>query len=147
MSRTISFCIVLFSIVPAYIYAEDRRREQNLDGKWIIESDEYNGTELDDPENGSPDQKRYILIKNGNLSFVLENKILATCKIKADFTKVPNQLDVTIKHGRTIPGIFVSTSSYLIVSVSLSPDEDRPTSFNSTDKPNSTMVLVLRRIK
>ena len=147
MKCKITFYIVLISIAPAYIYGESRRRDQNLDGKWIIDSDEYNGVELIDRENGSPDNKRFIIIKNGNLSLVFNNDIVATGKIQADFAKFPNQLDVSIKHGPTIPGIFVSTSNFLIVSLSLSPNEDRPTSFNSTDKRNNTTVLVLRRIK
>jgi uncharacterized protein (TIGR03067 family) len=108
---------------------------QPLQGKWVVESFDYNGNPVE-------------VMKGAVREFKEEKYTLApkvgdaiNGVVKLDSTKTPKEIDLEI-NGRTLKGIYVLDSDTLRMSYTLNGDE-RPAEFES--KPDSGVVLVVHK--
>jgi uncharacterized protein (TIGR03067 family) len=108
---------------------------QPLQGKWIVESFDYNGNPVD--------------VMHGAVREFKEEKYTLSPKVgdaingivKLDSTKNPKEIDLEI-NGRTLKGIYALDGDSLRMSYTLNGDE-RPTELVS--KPDSGIVLVVHK--
>jgi uncharacterized protein (TIGR03067 family) len=108
---------------------------QPLQGKWIVESFDYNGNPVD--------------VMKGAVREFKEEKYTLAPKVgdaingivKLDSTKNPKEIDLEI-NGRTLKGIYALDGDSLRMSYTLNGDE-RPAELVS--KPDSGVVLVVHK--
>jgi uncharacterized protein (TIGR03067 family) len=108
---------------------------QPLQGKWVVESFDYNGNPVE-------------VMKGAVREFKEEKYTLApkvgdaiNGMVKLDSTKNPKEIDLEI-NGRTLKGIYVLDGDLLRMSYTLNGDE-RPAELVS--KPDSGVVLVVHK--
>jgi uncharacterized protein (TIGR03067 family) len=128
-----SACAVL--LIPFAAARADDADQAKLQGKWTVESFEYNGNPIEmlkDATREFKDAKYTLKPKNGDV-------IEGTAKI--DSSKKPKEIDLEV-NGRTLRGIYEIDGDTLKMSYNLN-DGPRPTEFVS--KPDSGLVLVIHK--
>lgn len=112
--------------------------QQPLQGKWVVESFEYNGAPIELMKGAVrefSDDKYTLTPKSGDA-------INGVAKL--DSTKKPKEIDLEV-NGRTLKGIYELDGDSLKMSYTLNGDE-RPSELVS--KPDSGVVLVIhKRVK
>ncbi|MEX2112188.1 MAG: TIGR03067 domain-containing protein [Pirellulales bacterium] len=107
--------------------------DQQLQGKWIVKSFEYNGAEVDrlkDAVREFSDSKYTLTPKSGD---AIEGSVTL------DESKSPKTIDLDV-NGRILKGIYQLDGDTLKLCYNLS-SEDRPTEFVS--KPDSGLIVVV----
>ena len=128
----LSGCALILSSFEARAADAD---QEKLQGKWVVESFEYNGSPVEmmkDAVREFKDDKYTLTPKSGDPI----NGV-----IKLDSSQKPKQIDLEV-NGRTLKGIYEVDGDSLKMSYTLNGDE-RPTELVS--KPDSGVVLVVHR--
>ena len=126
--------LALLSMNPASVLAADPDQEK-LQGKWVIESCEYNGAAVE----GMKEAMREI--KEDQYTLTPKSGEAYRGAIKLDSSQKPKQIDLEV-NGRTLKGIYELDGELLKMSYRLNGDE-RPTELAS--KPDSGVVFVIHK--
>ena len=123
------------SLVDRAAARADQADEQQLQGKWNVESFEYNGN----PVERLKDAVREIKDSKYSLTPKTGEGIEGTLKI--DATQKPKTIDLDV-NGRILKGIYELDGDMLKFCYNLS-DSERPTEFVS--KPDSGLIVVVHK--
>jgi uncharacterized protein (TIGR03067 family) len=104
-------------------------------GKWTVESFEYNGTPVEIMKEGTRE------IKEDKYTLTPKSGEAINGVIKLDSSKKPKQIDLEV-NGRTLKGIYEIDGDALKLAYTLNGDE-RPTELVS--KPDTGVVLVIHK--
>ena len=129
---TLLGCMLPLVDLPAAQGDDDQAK---LQGKWTVETFEYNGN----PVELMKDAVREFKDSKYTLAPIMREAIEGTLKL--DETKKPKEIDLAI-NGRTLKGIYELDGDTLKMSYNLG-DAERPTEFVS--KPDSGLVLVVHK--
>lgn len=106
-----------------------------LQGKWIVESYDYNGAPVEMMKEGTRE------IKEDKYTLTPKSGEAINGIIKLDSTKKPKQIDLEV-NGRTLKGIYEIDGDSLKLAYTLNGDE-RPTELAS--KPDTGIVMVIHK--
>ncbi len=107
--------------------------DQELQGKWIVKSFEYNGAEVDRLKDAVRE------FKNGKYSLSPTSGEAIEGSVTLDTSKSPKSIDLDV-NGRILKGIYQLDGDTLKLCYNLS-SEERPTEFVS--KPDSGLIVVV----
>jgi uncharacterized protein (TIGR03067 family) len=120
-----------------------------LQGVWVLEGLEVEGTQLLMPElieGMYPLLTRTYTLRGEKLVVTIGKRWVVPCKVKIDASVSPKHLDVTGLDGKrnreTFRGIFALDGDVLLVSMARNLTDPRPTRFNSV---HGCTVYLLRR--
>jgi uncharacterized protein (TIGR03067 family) len=109
--------------------------EQKLQGKWIVESFEYNGNQVDRLKEAVRE------FKDGKYSLTPKAGEGIEGTATLDATKKPKTIDLDI-NSRVLKGIYELEGDTLKMCYNLTKDE-RPTEF--TSKPDTGLILIVHK--
>jgi uncharacterized protein (TIGR03067 family) len=135
---------MLFVVLPFLGEAGTQGKEralQQLEGSWIRESMEYEGTQLDRVD---PEPQLYYKVKGHTLLCMTNDTIVFQCKLAIDATTTPKQITL-IGRERQVQGIYALDGDLLLVSVSETGDSKRPKGFNSAKEEKITVYIFRRK--
>ena len=136
--RIVSFAALAAGAVviwhPAGARAADADAEK-LQGKWTVESFEFNGAPVEAMKNAVRE------FKGDNYSLTPTSGDVFNGTVTLDSSKTPKQIDLKL-NDRTLKGIYEIDGDTLKIAYALEGDE-RPTELAS--KPDSGIVLVVHK--
>lgn len=109
--------------------------EQQLQGKWIVESFRYNGNPVERLKEAVRE------FQDGKYSLTPKSGEGIEGTVKLDATKKPKAIDLDV-NGRIIKAIYELEGDTLRLCYNLTSDE-RPTEFES--KPDSGLIVIVHR--
>ncbi len=106
---------------------------QELQGKWVVKSFEYNGSEVERLKNAIRE------FKDGKYSLTPKTGEAIEGAVTFDATQTPKAIDLDV-NGRIIKGIYQLDGDTLTLCYNLASDE-RPSEFAS--KPDTSLIKVV----
>jgi uncharacterized protein (TIGR03067 family) len=135
MKHLVRAALVACAALAATVVAQADDDLAKLQGKWNVESFDYNGQPVDSM------QKAVREFKDAKYTLTPASGDTFNGTVKLDPTKNPKQIDLEL-NDRTLKGIYEVAGDVLKLSYRLEGDE-RPTEFKST--PDSGIVLVVHK--
>jgi uncharacterized protein (TIGR03067 family) len=124
--------LLLMGLVQARAADAD---QEKLQGKWTVESFEYNGTPVERMKDATRE------VKDGKYSLTPKVGDVIEGTIKIDPSKKPKTIDLDV-NGRILKGIYELDGDALKLCYILT-DGERPTEFAS--KPDTSVILILHK--
>jgi uncharacterized protein (TIGR03067 family) len=124
--------LLLTSLARAQATDDD---QQKLQGKWTVESFQYNGNPVEMMKEATRE------FKDGKYSLTPKTGDAIEGTVKLDPTKKPKTIDLEV-NGRTLKGIYELDGDTLKMCYILS-DGERPSEFAS--KPDTGVILILHK--
>jgi uncharacterized protein (TIGR03067 family) len=126
------FALVLVDAAAARTESAD---EKELQGKWIVESFEYNGNPVERLKEAVRE------FKDGKYSLTPKTGDGIEGSVKLDASATPKTIDLDV-NGRILKGIYELTGDTLKMCYNLTRDE-RPSEFVS--KPDSGLIVIVHK--
>ena len=127
--------LVSFSVLVASAAQEVDVEQEKLQGKWNVESFEFNGSDVEAMKDAVREFKDHRYTLTPTSSDVISGTI------KLDSMKTPKEIDLEV-NGRTLKGIYELDGDTLKLCYALEGDQ-RPKELAS--EPNSGVVLVVHK--
>ncbi len=131
-AASMSCALVLVEAADGHAAEEDKHQ---LQGKWIVESFQYNGNPVDRLKDAIRE------FKDGKYSLTPKEGDPIDGIVMLDATQTPKTIDLDV-NGRILRGIYELDGDTLKMSYNLTADE-RPTEFVS--KPDSGAIVIVHR--